>query len=79
MNALGNWSEGPQTVGMAMRMAKQQYYNELAGGTFSNYDEKVLEQMTLYGLPMLRINMPVTTTTSLWGKNACRCCNGAAC
>lgn len=53
-----------------MRMAKQQYYNELAAGAFSNYDEKVLEEMTLYGLPMLRINMPVTTTASIWGKSA---------
>ena len=70
VDALGNWSEGPQTVGQALRMAKQQYYNGMAGGTFSNYDEKVLEEMTLYGLPMLRINMPVTTTTSLWGKSA---------
>ncbi|MCA9956392.1 MAG: hypothetical protein KC434_16805, partial [Anaerolineales bacterium] len=70
VNAMGNWSEGPQTVGQAMRMAKQQYYNQLAGGSFSNYDEKVLEEMTLYGLPMLRVNMPVTTTTSLWGKSA---------
>ena len=70
VNALGNWSEGPQTIGNAMRMAKQQYYNELAGGSFSNYDEKVMEQMTLYGLPMLRINMPVTTSLSLWGKSA---------
>lgn len=26
--------------------------------------------MTLYGLPMLRINMPVTTTASIWGKSA---------
>jgi hypothetical protein len=70
VNALGNWSEGPQTVGQALRMAKQQYYNGLAGGSFSNYDEKVLEEMVLYGLPMLRINMPVTTTESLWGKSA---------
>ncbi|MCP4421486.1 MAG: hypothetical protein GY805_33160 [Chloroflexi bacterium] len=69
VNALGNWSEGPQTVGQAMLMAKQQYYNELAGGSFSNYDEKVLEEMTLYGLPMLRINMPITTATSLWSKS----------
>jgi hypothetical protein len=57
-------------VGQALRMAKQQYYNGLAGGSFSNYDEKVLEEMTLYGLPMLRINMPITTTESLWGKSA---------
>jgi hypothetical protein len=28
----------------------------------SNYDEKVLEIMTLYGLPMVQIHMPITTT-----------------
>ena len=62
--ALSDWSEGPQTVGLALMMAKHDYFNSLAGGTFSNYDEKVLEEMTLYGLPMLRINMPLTTTNA---------------
>ncbi|MCP5100543.1 MAG: hypothetical protein GY943_33760, partial [Chloroflexi bacterium] len=67
VTALGDWSDGPQTVGHAMLTAKHEYYNSLAGGSFSNYDEKVLEEMTLYGLPMLRINMPITTTTPTTG------------
>jgi hypothetical protein len=60
--ALGDWSEGPQTVGRALLLAKQRYYNSAAAGSLSTYDEKVLEQTTLYGLPMLRVNMPLTTT-----------------
>ena len=67
VDALGDWSEGPQTVGDALIQAKQLYYNSLAAGTFSNYDEKVMSEMTLYGLPMARINMPMTTTVPLRG------------
>jgi hypothetical protein len=67
VDALGDWSEGPQTVGQAMKMAKFRYFNSLAAGSFSNYDEKVLEEMTLYGLPMMRINMPVTTSVPVGG------------
>jgi hypothetical protein len=67
VDALGDWSEGPQTVGQALVQAKQLYYNSLAAGTFSNYDEKVMSELTLYGLPMARINMPVTTTVPLKG------------
>jgi hypothetical protein len=59
---LGYWGKGPQTVGNALLHAKQRYYNSLPAQTFSNYDEKVLGEATLYGLPMLRINLPVTTT-----------------
>ena len=59
---LGYWGKGPQTVGKALLNAKHRYYNSLPVQTFSNYDEKVLGITTLYGLPMLRVNMPVTTT-----------------
>jgi hypothetical protein len=61
--ALSDWSDGPQTVGNALLRAKQRYYNTTAAGSFGSYDEKILAEATLYGLPMLRINMPVTTTT----------------
>jgi hypothetical protein len=54
-------------VGGALQMAKQRYYNSLAAGTFSLYDEKALSEMTLYGLPMLRVDMPVTSTVPLGG------------
>jgi hypothetical protein len=67
VDALADWSQGPQTVGDALVQAKQLYYNSLAAGTFSNYDEKVMSEMTLYGLPMARINMPLTTTVPLKG------------
>jgi hypothetical protein len=66
---LGYWGTGPQTVGKALLHAKHRYYNSLPVQTFSNYDEKVLGITTLYGLPMLRVNMPVTTTIkpgALW-------------
>jgi hypothetical protein len=48
VNELGD--DGP--VGEALLDAKQLYYNSIGGGSFSNYDEKVLAEMTLYGLPM---------------------------
>jgi hypothetical protein len=62
---LGHWEDGePQTIGHALLRAKQRYYNGLAADSFSNYDEKVLAITTLYGLPMLRVSMPQTTTAS---------------
>ena len=67
---LGYWPDGQApTVGQALLRAKQHYYNTAAAGAFSNYDEKVLEEMILYGLPMLRVSMPVTTTTPPDGPN----------
>jgi hypothetical protein len=66
---LGDWSEGPQTVGRALMRAKQLYFNKVAAGSFGNYDEKALEEMTLYGLPMLRVNLPLTTTTPFGGAS----------
>ena len=49
------------TVGTAMMEAKQRYLNSLGNGGLTNYDEKVLGEMTLYGLPMLKVNMPTQT------------------
>lgn len=51
------------TAGSALMQAKQRYYNSAAAGTLSNYDEKILGVMTLYGLPMLGVSMPVTQAT----------------
>ncbi|NJM42635.1 MAG: hypothetical protein HC853_18785 [Anaerolineae bacterium] len=48
----------PPTTGRALMLAKQQYYNGLAAGSFGNYDEKVLGIMTLYGLPMQKVRLP---------------------
>ena len=48
--------------------AKHRYFNSFTSGSFSNYDEKVLSIMTLYGLPMLRVQLPITTTTPPEGE-----------
>ncbi len=50
--------EAPPTTGRALMLAKQQYLNSLAADSLSNYDEKVLGEMLLYGLPMLKIKLP---------------------
>jgi hypothetical protein len=63
MDELGYWDPGPPTVGQALLRAKQRYFVSAAAGSLSTYDEKVLGEMTLYGLPMLRVRVPVTTTT----------------
>jgi hypothetical protein len=44
------------TVGHALVSAKQQY--RLTASKFTYYDEKILVESTLYGLPMLRVNTP---------------------
>jgi hypothetical protein len=49
------------TVGSAMLLAKQRYLVSLGSGGLSTYDEKVLGQTVLYGLPMLKVNMPTQT------------------
>ena len=47
------------TVGQALTAAKQEYYlNEAA---FDYYDEKILIESTLYGLPMMRYMTPTPT------------------
>ena len=43
-------------IGKALAVAKQRYYQEAEG--FEEKDEKVLQQVTLYGFPMYRINTP---------------------
>ncbi len=46
------------TTGRALLLAKQRYLNSLAPGTLGNYDEKILAEMTLYGLPMQQVRTP---------------------
>ncbi|MCA9973289.1 MAG: hypothetical protein KC425_23885, partial [Anaerolineales bacterium] len=45
-------------VGQALRQAKAIYFNRAGVHGFTPYDEKVLSEMTLYGLPMLRLDFP---------------------
>lgn len=42
------------SIGQALASAKQRYYQEVDG--FEERDEKVLQQVTLYGLPMYRVD-----------------------
>jgi hypothetical protein len=44
-------------------LAKQRYYNSFTPGAWRNLQEKVAGEMTLYGLPMLQVSLPNTTTT----------------
>jgi hypothetical protein len=55
---LGYNGEGTPSVGTALLRAKQRYFNSAAAGTLSNYDEKIMAISTLYGLPMLGVQMP---------------------
>ena len=48
----------------ALVRAKHRYYNSIAAGGLSVYDEKVLAEATLYGLPMLRVDVPNPTTST---------------
>ena len=50
------------TVGLAMMRAKQRYLNSFGNGALTTYDEKVMAEMTVYGLPMLKVNMPTQST-----------------
>jgi hypothetical protein len=43
-------------IGKALAAAKRRYYQEAEG--FEDKDEKVMQQATLYGFPMYRINTP---------------------
>jgi hypothetical protein len=43
------------TLGEALMYAKRTYYLDQPASTFDHYDEKILSELTLYGLPMWRI------------------------
>ena len=47
-----------------MMRAKQRYLNSFANGALTTYDEKVMAEMTVYGLPMLKVNMPVQSAVA---------------
>jgi hypothetical protein len=47
------------TAGKALAAAKQEYY--LNEGSFDYYDEKIMIESTLYGLPMFRYTTPTVT------------------
>ncbi len=49
---------GLPTLGGALMRAKQRYYNAIGPSGFSTYDEKVMEQVVLYGLPMQAVQLP---------------------
>lgn len=48
----------PLSIGEALMLAKQAYYTNVGYGAFSDYDEKVLSEWTLYGLPMMQVSLP---------------------
>jgi len=47
---------GPISVGQAVMRAKQQYLAETA--QLTGIDQKTIVEMTLYGLPMMKVDMP---------------------
>ncbi|HEU5098836.1 MAG TPA: hypothetical protein VFU22_07455, partial [Roseiflexaceae bacterium] len=46
------------TVGESLAWAKREYVRTAGPGSFGVYDEKVLEETTLYGLPFIRVKVP---------------------
>jgi hypothetical protein len=46
------------SVGQALVQAKRRYLGEASSGGFGTYDEKILIEPTLYGLPMYRVTVP---------------------
>jgi hypothetical protein len=59
-----------ETVGHALRRAKAEYFNRTGVHSFSPYDEKVLAQATLYGLPMAQVSLPEPLRRSLLADSA---------
>ncbi|MBK7181417.1 MAG: hypothetical protein IPH82_30275 [Chloroflexi bacterium] len=48
----------PLSIGEALMLAKQAYYTNVGYGAFSDYDEKVLSEWTLYGWAMMQAQLP---------------------
>jgi hypothetical protein len=46
------------TIGDSLARAKRRYVLSNGPGGFSIYDEKIIEEMTLYGLPFIRVKVP---------------------
>ncbi len=56
---------GSVSVGQALIKAKQDYLQDAAGGSFSVYDEKVIVEPILYGLPFYTVTtQPVNLSAS---------------
>jgi len=53
---------GPVSIGQAVVKAKQQYLAETA--QLTGIDQKTLVEMTLYGLPMMKVDMPGARITT---------------
>ncbi|MCB0035365.1 MAG: tandem-95 repeat protein, partial [Anaerolineales bacterium] len=47
----------------------QRYLNNIGNGGLTNYDEKVIAELTVYGLPMLKVDMPQQTTSAPEGTS----------
>ena len=58
---------GP-TIGELLARAKREYIRTAGPGSFGVYDEKVLEEMTLYGLPFIRVKVPNPTDAPYLGS-----------
>ncbi len=49
------------SIGESLARAKRLYLQNSRPGGFSVYDEKVVMEMTLYGLPFIRVKVPIPT------------------
>jgi hypothetical protein len=58
------------SIGESLVLAKQEYLRRAGPGSFSVFDEKVLSEMTLYGLPYLRVRVPSPANPSDFGEPA---------
>ena len=57
-----NMVAGTMTLGQALASAKQQYVSDL--GLVGAYDEKTIEELTLFGLPMWRLGGTASPATA---------------
>jgi hypothetical protein len=48
-------------IGESLARAKREYLRQAGPGSFGVYDEKALLEMTLYGLPFIRVKVPNPT------------------
>jgi hypothetical protein len=53
------------SLGQALVAAKQRYIGGAASGGLGVYDDKVVSEATMYGLPMVKVHMPSTDTPSV--------------
>jgi hypothetical protein len=56
-------TSGVSEVGKALALAKQQYLTACGAFGFGEYDVKVLDISTLYGLPMYEVQFPIVPPT----------------